>query len=156
MKSTSTLMLSLAAFTALFPRSQPYILWLTLWIYTHIGLPSALCLSLAGADSCGEPKAFAVTARRQISGKYFRTDSQCGTSFAHFARLGRRRRPCETFRTVSHCESFAFRTTHWSNVPCEFPFGMCFAATIRYEDWLCNTCTNEAEDLHTRAPDLVF
>ncbi len=66
----------------------------------HIGLPSALRLVLAGADSCGEPKAFAVTARRQISGKYFRTDSQCGTTFAH---LGRRRRPCETFRTVSHC-----------------------------------------------------
>jgi len=37
----------------------------------HIGLPSALRLVLAGADSCGEPKGLAVTARRQISGKYF-------------------------------------------------------------------------------------
>ncbi len=37
----------------------------------HTGLPSALRLMLAGADSCGEPKAFAVTARRQIDGKYF-------------------------------------------------------------------------------------
>ncbi len=91
-------------------------------MYIHIGQPSALRLVLACADSCGDPKAFAVTARRHISGKYFHTEGQCGTSFAHFARRGLgvggveagRRRPRKSFRIVSHCESFAFRTTHCS------------------------------------------
>ncbi len=70
----------------------------------HTGLQSALRLLLAGADSCGEPKAFAVTARRQISGKSFRPVCLCGTSFAQFARLGA---STQAVRNVSH--SFALR-----------------------------------------------
>ncbi len=39
--------------------------------------------------------------------------SACAELVSHISPAwGRRRRPCETFRTVSHCESFAFRTTH--------------------------------------------
>ncbi len=68
-------------------------------LYTY-SLPAALRLVLAGEDTCGEPKAFAVTARRQISGKCFRTDSQ----FRPFRPLGA---STQAVRNVPH--SFALR-----------------------------------------------
>ncbi len=90
-------------------------------IFSVTGLPPALRFLWAGVSVSDMAAAVAIS--RTAANYSFRPDCLCETSFALIAcaklvshvspAWGRRRRPCETFRTVSQCESFAFRTTHW-------------------------------------------
>ena len=87
-------------------------------IFSVIGLPPALRFLWAGVSM--SDMAATVTVSRTAANYRFRTDCLrererlqcCAKQVSHISPAGgRRRRPCETFRTVSQCESFAFRTT---------------------------------------------